>query len=46
MSTHVKIIGCLHIVLGLFGLLTAVAVFGRSLLGGLFADSMKGMMLG
>ena len=44
MSTHVKIIGWLHIVFGLFGLLTAVAVFGGSLLGGLFVDSMKGMI--
>ena len=42
MSTHVKIIGWLHIVFGLFGILAAVAVFGGSLLGGLFADSMKG----
>lgn len=44
MSTHVKIIGWLHIVFGLFGILAAVAVFGGSLLGGLFADSMKGMI--
>jgi len=44
MSTHVKIIGWLHIIFGLFGLFAAVAVFGGSLLGGLFADSMKGMI--
>jgi hypothetical protein len=44
MSTHVKIIGWLHIIFGLLGLLSAVAVFGGSLLGGLFANSAMGMI--
>jgi hypothetical protein len=44
MSTHVKIIGWLHIIFGLFGLLTAFAVFGGGLLGGMFANSAAGMV--
>jgi hypothetical protein len=44
MSTHVKIIGWLHIIFGLLGLLTAFALFGGSLLGGAFAGSLKGMI--
>jgi hypothetical protein len=44
MSTHVKIIGWLHIIFGLFGLLTAFALFGGSMLGGAFMGSMKGMI--
>ena len=38
MSTHVKIIGWLHIIFGVLGLLTAFAVFGGSLLGVLPRD--------
>lgn len=44
MSTHVKIIGWLHIVFGVLGIFTAFAVFGGSMLGGLFSGSMKGMI--
>ena len=44
MSTHVKIIGWLHIVFGVLGIFTAMAVFGGSMLGGFFTGSMKGMI--
>jgi hypothetical protein len=44
MSTHVKIIGWLHIIFGLFGILTALALFGGGILGGAFAGSLKGMV--
>lgn len=44
MSTHIKIIGWLHIVFGIFGLFIALAVFGGTLLGGMFANSVKGMI--
>jgi hypothetical protein len=44
MSTHVKIIGWLHIVFGVLGLFTAFAVFGGSMLGGLFSGSFGGMV--
>jgi hypothetical protein len=44
MSTHVKIIGWLHIIFGLFGVLTALALFGGGMLGGAFAGSVKGMI--
>src|SRR5689334_8168427 len=44
MSTHVKIIGWLHIIFGLLGLFAALAVFGGSMLGGLFSGSLKGMV--
>ena len=44
MSTHIKIIGWLHIVFGLFGLLTAFALFGGGMLGAAFAGSVKGMI--
>ena len=44
MSTHVKIIGWLHIVFGLLGLMTAFALFGGGMLGGAFAGSVKGMI--
>ena len=44
MSTHVKIIGWLHIIFGVLGLFTAFVVFGGSLLGGMFAGSAKGMI--
>jgi hypothetical protein len=44
MSTHVKIIGWLHIVFGLLGLLSAFAVFGGTILGGLFSNSALGMV--
>jgi hypothetical protein len=44
MQTHVKIIGWLHIVFGVLGLFTAFAVFGGSMLGGLFSGSATGMI--
>jgi len=44
MQTHVKIIGWLHIIFGVLGLLTAFAVFGGTVLGGLFTGSAKGMI--
>jgi hypothetical protein len=44
MSTHVKIIGWLHIVFGLFGVFAAFAVFGGSMVGGMFSGSAKGMI--
>ena len=44
MSTHVKIIGWLHIIFGVFGVLTAFALFGGGLVGGAFAGSVKGMI--
>ena len=44
MSTHVKIIGWLHIIFGILGLFAALAVFGGSMVGGLFSGSAKGMI--
>jgi hypothetical protein len=44
MSTHVKIIAWLHIVFGLFGLLAAFAVFGGTMLGGLFSGGAVGLI--
>ena len=44
MSTHVKIIGWLHIIFGLLGVLTAFALFGGGMLGGMFSGSLKGMV--
>jgi hypothetical protein len=44
MSTHVKIIGWLHIIFGVLGVLTAFALFGGGMLGGAFAGSLKGMV--
>ena len=44
MSTHIKNIGWLHIIFGLFGILTAFALFGGGMLGGAFTGSVKGMV--
>ena len=44
MSTHIKVLGWLHIIFGLFGVLTAFALFGGGMLGGMFAGSLKGMI--
>jgi hypothetical protein len=44
MTTHIKVLGWLHIVFGAFGLLAALAVFGGSMLGGLFAGSVTAMV--
>lgn len=43
MSTHIKILGWLHIIFGAFGLLTALGIFASSVLGGLFSGSMMGL---
>lgn len=43
MSTHIKILGWLHIIFGAFGLLGALGIFASSLLGGLFSGSLMGM---
>ena len=40
MATHIKILGWLHIVFGVFGLFIALAVFGGSMFGAMFAGSM------
>ena len=42
MSTHIRIIGWLHIIFGLLGLLTAFAIFGGGMLGGLFTGTLSG----
>jgi hypothetical protein len=44
MATHVRILGWLHLIYGLFGLLTAFAIMGGSMLGGMFTGSMTGMV--
>src|SRR5436305_2246459 len=44
MATHVKILGWLHIIFGAFGLLTAFAIMGGTMLGGMFSGSMTGMI--
>src|SRR5262249_54693398 len=41
MATHVKILGWLHIVFGLFGAFTAVLVLGGTMFGAAFAGSFK-----
>ena len=44
MSTHIKILGWLHIAMGLFGLLAALGIFASSVFGGLFSGSITGML--
>jgi hypothetical protein len=44
MATHVRILGWLHIVFGVFGLCAALLVLGGSVLGGLFSGSVMGML--
>ena len=44
MSTHIKVLGWLHIIFGVFGLFTALAVFGGTILGSLFSGSISGMV--
>jgi hypothetical protein len=44
MATHVKILGWLHLIFGAFSLLAAIAVFGGSMLGGMFSGSVTGMV--
>lgn len=44
MSTHIKILGWLHIAMGIFGLLAALGIFASSVFGGLFSGSITGML--
>ena len=44
MSTHVKIIGWLHIIYGLLGLLLAFGMVAGGMLGGAFSGSVRGMI--
>jgi hypothetical protein len=44
MATHIKVLGWLHIIFGAFGLFAALAVFGGTMLGGLFSGSVSGMI--
>ena len=43
MSTHIRILGWIHIVFGIFGLLAGVGIFAGSVLGGLFSGSLWGV---
>jgi len=42
MATHIRILGWLHLAFGAFGLLTALLVFGGSMVGSMFAGSVSG----
>jgi hypothetical protein len=44
MDTHVKILGVLHIVFGVLGLLGAAAIMGGLMLGSMFTGSVGGMI--
>src|SRR5437764_8197813 len=44
MATHVKVLGVLHIIFGLLGLLAAFGIFAGSMLGGMFSGSLGGMI--
>jgi len=44
MTTHIKLLGWLHIIFGILGLCTALLVFGASVVGGLFSGSLMGMI--
>jgi hypothetical protein len=46
MLTHVKIIGWLHIIFGLFTLCIALLVFGGMMVGSMFSGSILGMIGG
>ncbi len=46
MSTHIKVLGWLYIIFGVFGLLGALGVFAGGLLGGLFSGSLSGAVGG
>lgn len=44
MATHIKILGWLHVLFSLFGLLIAATVFAGGMLGGIFSGSMSGLV--
>ena len=44
MSTHIKVIGWLHVIFGIFGLCMAALVFAGSMVGGAFSGSFSGMV--
>ena len=44
MAIHVKILGWLHLVFGALGLLSAFAIMGGSVIGGMFTGSLTGMI--
>lgn len=44
MSTHIRILGWLHIAMGVFGLLAALGIFASSVFGGLFSGSLTGIV--
>lgn len=46
MSTHIKILGWLHIILGVMSLLAAFGIFATSFLGGLFSGHLLGAIGG
>lgn len=46
MSTHIRILGWLHIILGVMSLLTAFGIFASSFIGGLFAGHLLGAVGG
>jgi len=43
-AIHVKILGWLHLVFGALGLLSAFAIMGGSVIGGMFTGSLTGMI--
>jgi hypothetical protein len=44
MATHIKILGWLHVLFSLFGLLIAAIVLAGGMLGGLLSGSVSGMV--
>lgn len=44
MSTHIKILGWLHVLFSLFGLVTAAVVFAGGMLGGILSGSVSGLL--
>ena len=46
MSTHIKILGWLHIIFGALGLLSAFGILASSFLGGLFSGHLFGALGG
>jgi len=44
MATHIKILGWLHVLFSLFGLLMAAIVFAGGMLGGILSGSLGGLL--